>query len=46
MRARFSATLRGRVVGADAAIEARIDAVRYAAVAREEGVADAGERGE
>ena len=33
------------VAGADAAIEAGIDAVRYAARAREEGVADAGELG-
>ena len=38
--------LGGRVVGARAAVEARIDAVGHAAVAREEGVADAGERGE
>src|SRR3954467_13817965 len=37
---------RGRVVGADAAIEAGIDAVGHAAGAREEGVADAGQRGE
>ena len=38
--------VRGRVLGARAAIEAGIDAVGHAAVAREEGVPDAGERGE
>ena len=36
--------VRGRVLGADAAIEAGIDAVGHAAVAGEEGVPDAGER--
>ena len=35
-----------RVVRAGAAVEARIDAVGHAAVAREEGVADAGEGGQ
>src|SRR5262249_56176004 len=38
--------VRGRIVRAGAAIEARIEAARHAALAREEGVPDAGERGE
>src|SRR5581483_6712261 len=36
----------GRVVRAEAAVEALIDALRHAAYAGEEGVADVGQRGE
>ena len=38
--------LGGRILGADTAVEALVEAVRHAAGAREEAVADAGEPGQ